>query len=164
VRTRVYRRTSADIWLGDMRHCWAHGRRGGNARRLAQRERERAERNDQRPQIACPLPDAPWLPVMDTILEVVAAAPPARKVKRDIDETATRPRRMAIPRMHAFSGDDDEPDNTLPPPEQWVLSKMTDIELSEEIERHIDFIEINDENEERSVHLPMSFVRLPAAQ
>ena len=91
---------------------------------------------------------------MDTILEVVAAAPLARKIKRDIDGVATRARRAVIPRTHAFSGDD-EPNSKLPTPEQWALLRMTDMELAEEIERHIDFVDEGG----RSVHLPMQFVR-----
>jgi hypothetical protein len=43
----------------------------------------------------------------------------------------------------------------LPPPEQWALVKMTEIELAEEIERHVDYV--NEHGD--SVHLPMSFVR-----
>jgi hypothetical protein len=122
-----------------------------------QRERIRSERHDQRPQIACPAPDAPWLPVMSTILEVVAAAPPARKIKRDIEEAATRPRRTVIPDTHAFTGDDDDTaDSKLSTPEQWGLLRMTDMELAEEIERHIDFF-IDEDG--RSVHLPTPFVR-----
>jgi hypothetical protein len=119
-----------------------------------QRERLRAERNDQRPQIACPALDAPWLPVMDTILEVVSQAEPPQKIKRDIDDAATRPRRTVVPRTHAFS-DEEETDSKLPTPEQWALLRMNDMELAEEIERHIDFVD----EEGRSVHLPMSFVR-----
>jgi hypothetical protein len=44
---------------------------------------------------------------------------------------------------------------TLPPPEQWVIVKMNEMELAEEIEKHVDYVD----EEERSVHLPMQFVR-----
>jgi hypothetical protein len=44
---------------------------------------------------------------------------------------------------------------TLPPPEQWVICKMNEMELAEEIEKHIDYIDENG----RSVHLPVQFVR-----
>lgn len=43
----------------------------------------------------------------------------------------------------------------LPPPEQWVLSRMNEMECAEMIERHIDYVDKND----RSVHLPTLFVR-----
>lgn len=44
---------------------------------------------------------------------------------------------------------------TLPPPEQWVIVKMNEMELAEEIEKLIDYVD----KDGRSVHLPMSFVR-----
>ena len=43
----------------------------------------------------------------------------------------------------------------LPPPEQWVLSEMNEMEVAEMIEQHIDFVDKNGV----SVHLPMHFVR-----
>jgi hypothetical protein len=43
----------------------------------------------------------------------------------------------------------------LPPPEQWVLSRMNEMEVAELIEQHIDYIDAKG----RSVHLPMPFVR-----
>ena len=46
----------------------------------------------------------------------------------------------------------------LPPPEQWVLCKMNEMEVAEMIEEHIDFYK-ETENGDRSVHLPMPFVR-----
>ena len=42
----------------------------------------------------------------------------------------------------------------LPAPEQWVLSQMSEMEVSEMIEQHIDYVD-----DGRSVHLPMQFVR-----
>jgi hypothetical protein len=47
----------------------------------------------------------------------------------------------------------------LPPPEQWVLSRMNEMECAEMIERHIDFHKEDAEGNRRSVHLPMTFVR-----
>ena len=43
----------------------------------------------------------------------------------------------------------------LPVPEQWTLAKLTDREVSEEIERRINYVDENG----RSVRLPMEFVR-----
>jgi hypothetical protein len=43
----------------------------------------------------------------------------------------------------------------LPPPEQWALCKMNEMEVAEMIERHIDFID----GEGSSVHCPSPFVR-----
>ena len=43
----------------------------------------------------------------------------------------------------------------LPTPERWVLQRMNEMELAEMIEEHIDYVD----EEDRSVHLPMQFVR-----
>ena len=43
----------------------------------------------------------------------------------------------------------------LPAPEQWVLTKMNEMEVAEMIEQHIDFVD----EDGNSVHLPMPFVR-----
>src|SRR6516225_2098625 len=46
----------------------------------------------------------------------------------------------------------------LPPPEQWVLCKMNEMEVAEMIEQHIDYYKEED-GICRPVHLPTSFVR-----
>jgi hypothetical protein len=43
----------------------------------------------------------------------------------------------------------------MPAPEQWVIHVMDEMEVAEMIERHIDYVD----EEGRSVHLPMPFVR-----
>src|SRR6516165_7250134 len=49
---------------------------------------------------------------------------------------------------------------SLPPPEQWVLCKMNEMEVAEMIEHHIEFYKENEETGiRRSVHLPTQFVR-----
>ena len=47
----------------------------------------------------------------------------------------------------------------LPPPEQWALCKMDEMEVAEMIEEHIDFYVVDEDGNGRSVHLPMPFVR-----
>lgn len=47
----------------------------------------------------------------------------------------------------------------LPPPEQWAIVRMNEMELAEEIEKFIDFVVEDDDGGARSVHLPMQFVR-----
>ena len=44
---------------------------------------------------------------------------------------------------------------SLPTPQQWVIKKMSEAEVAEMIERHIDFVDKHG----RSVHLPTKFVR-----
>ena len=48
---------------------------------------------------------------------------------------------------------------SLPPPEQWVLSKMSEMEVAEMIEEHIDYYTEDKEGNRRAVHLPTPFVR-----
>ena len=48
---------------------------------------------------------------------------------------------------------------SLPPPEQWVLSKMSEMEVAEMIEEHIDYYTVDEDGNRRSVHLPTPFVR-----
>jgi hypothetical protein len=43
----------------------------------------------------------------------------------------------------------------LPPPEQWLLSRMNEMECAEMIEEHIDY----SDKKGRSVHLPTQFVK-----
>jgi hypothetical protein len=47
----------------------------------------------------------------------------------------------------------------LPPPEQWVLRKMTEMEVAEMIEEYIDFYVEDKNGNRRSVHLPTTFVQ-----
>jgi hypothetical protein len=48
---------------------------------------------------------------------------------------------------------------SLPPPEQWVLCKMSEMEVAEMIEKYIDFYKEDEEGNRRPVHLPTQFVR-----
>src|SRR6478735_5070097 len=48
---------------------------------------------------------------------------------------------------------------SLPPPEQWVLSKMSEMEVAEMIEEHIEYYTEDEDGTRRSVHLPTPFVR-----
>jgi hypothetical protein len=72
------------------------------------RERRLAERNNPRPQLSCPAPDAPWLPVMQVINDVITAVPRPEQLRRDITGTASRCRRIAVPNTHAFTRGSDE--------------------------------------------------------
>jgi hypothetical protein len=44
----------------------------------------------------------------------------------------------------------------LPKPDQWIIRKLSEQEMAEEIERHIEYY---DPKTDKSVHLPMQFVR-----
>jgi hypothetical protein len=118
-----------------------------------------AERNDPRPQIEAPESDDPWLPVMDVLNEVLAKSPDVIPPLRDIDGFVTFTRLRRIPTMHAFSeasaNAEDTEGRELPAPEQWLLTRADDVQLSELIEQHIDFVNPKG----RSIHLAAPFVR-----
>jgi hypothetical protein len=116
-----------------------------------------AQRQDPRPMIAGPALDEAWLPQMDTLNDVIGGSSAARPRLRNVDGTMTRAGKLGIPGTHIFnSTNTEEGESTkLPPPEQWVLIPMNEMEVAEMIEQHIDFIDKNG----RSVHLPMQFVR-----
>ena len=53
--------------------------------------------------IAAPLLDAPFLPVMDVLNDVIGKVIVAVPPLRDIDGVTTRVRKLPIPNMHAFT-------------------------------------------------------------
>ncbi len=120
----------------------------------AARKRRLRERKDPRPRIAVPAVDQDWLPQVEIVNDVLGASKASKPPTRNIDGTMTRARKLSLPNLHAFAHS--EPgSNDLPAPEQWMLRQMNEIETAELIERHIDYVDDDD----RSVHLPMSFVR-----
>jgi hypothetical protein len=98
--------------------------------------------------------------------KVAAAMPPARDIEGDM----LRARKIRVPDMHAFSqtsanaepkeapSGENPPNGHLPPPEQWVLCKMTEEEVAELIEEHIDYY-VEGKWGRRSVHLAAPFVK-----
>jgi hypothetical protein len=120
-----------------------------------QRQRQAARRTDPRLQIRCPTDDAPWLPVMRILNDVLGSSPDAKPPMRDIANFITQARKMVIPQSHAFVNKPLEEAEKLPVPEQWVLSRADEMELAEIIESHIDFVD----GKNRSVHLPSPFVK-----
>jgi hypothetical protein len=104
-----------------------------------------------------PADSDPWLPVIDKINEVLGGSTAPEPPTRDIDGYLTRARKTCLPGMHLFTSAN-EPDDaagSLPPPEQWLLQRMGEIEVAELIERHIDYVNAKDE----SVHLRTAFVK-----
>jgi hypothetical protein len=131
------------------------------AKKAAQRAQEMrgrrlAERQDPRPLIEVPGFNAPWLPQIKTINDVLGSSTAPEPPERDIDGAASRARKLALPGMHVFvRAEEDRPPTGLPTPEQWVLQRMNEMEVAEMIERHIDYVD----EDGCSVHLPMQFVR-----
>ena len=67
------------------------------------RHRQQAARRDPRPMIAAPFSDAPFLPVMDVLNDVVGKVTAAVPPLRDIDGITTGVRKLPVPNMHAFT-------------------------------------------------------------
>ncbi len=72
----------------------------------AQEERDRraAERQDPRPQIAAPARDAPWLPQMEVLNDVLKSSTDPEPPARDIDGVMVQVRVRRVPNMHALTG------------------------------------------------------------
>jgi hypothetical protein len=67
------------------------------------RQHRAAQRRDPRPMIPAPLPDAPFLPEMGVLNEVIGQVPTAVPPLRDIDDFMTRTRKLPVPNTHAFT-------------------------------------------------------------
>jgi hypothetical protein len=151
-RTQVNKRT-IDQSIKDARKQQARQLHQENA------ERRAAERRDPRPQIPAPMKDAPWLPEMEVMTDVLGTSkadePPMRDDTGFVTEVALR----GAAGMHTLtalgSNGEDADDMRLPAPEHPLLSRLGSIQLSEVIERHIDYVD----ERGRSVHVDDAFVR-----
>lgn len=126
-------------------------------RRVEERTRRLASRTDPRPQINAPAADEPFLPTMGALNDVLGSSPADEPPARDIDGVVTVARLRRVPNMHALTAEganQEEGDNQLPAPEQVLLARLSEAQLAEMIERHIDYIDPIG----RSVHLAGSFV------
>lgn len=135
-----------------------HKQELAKARAHEERDRRAAERMDHRPQITAPVADAPWLPQMGALNDVLGSSKAAEPPMRDLDGVMAQIRVRSVPDMHALTagaanGERDE--TPLPPPEQPLLTRLSETQLAEMIERHIDYVDATG----RSVHLASPFVR-----
>ena len=123
------------------------------------KDRRTAERRDTRPQVPLPAPDAPWLPMMGVLNDVLSSSKAAEPPMRDLDGVVTQVRVRRVPDLHSLSAvganEGEGKDTRLPAPEQPLLTRLDETQLAELIERHIDFVD----DEGRSVHLGTAFVR-----
>ena len=105
-------------------------------------QRRMAERRDPRPQIPAPTPDAPWLPQMAVLNDVLRASSAPNRLCA-ISTAIHQVRVRSIPNMHALTargtneGEGDE--SRLPAPEQPLLTRLDEVQLAELIERYIDY-------------------------
>jgi hypothetical protein len=117
-------------------------------RQYKAQERALAKRSDPRPKIEVPGKDAPWLPVM-AILDEVISYP----ILRDSKDHMLFARKIRLPGIHAFANAG--PEETGAAPELWTIERMNEMQLAELIEQYVEFVDKNG----RSVHLPAKFVR-----
>ena len=104
------------------------------------RDEQRAARRDPRPQVEAPLPDAEWLPVMRILNEAHAVSnahePPMRDRNNDLAQIkvsrADQPASVKRGRRRGY-----------PAPPQALIAKMTEAEVAEMIERHVEFVSRN---------------------
>jgi hypothetical protein len=124
-----------------------------------ERERLAAERRDPRPQIASPAQDAPWLPQMEVLNDILGKSLAAEPPMRDASGSVVQVRLRSAPDMHALTAlgaNDGETDQSrLPAPDHPLLTKLDEVQLSEMIEQHVDYVDAIG----RSVHLATPFVR-----
>ena len=74
------------------------------------RNRRAAGRSDPRPQIFRPTVDAPWLPQMQILNEVLGSSPAKIPPARNIDDDVTRARKLRVPNTHAFTNANADPE------------------------------------------------------
>ena len=68
-----------------------------------ERQRRTAARLDPRPSIGVPLNDEPWLPEMQILDDILGKSTAAKPPMRNIDDGVGRPRRIVVPKTHAFT-------------------------------------------------------------
>lgn len=155
-RAGVSKRTVTRAWKAAQEK-----RQSQRAREAA--DRRAANRRDPRPAIEAPMGDAPWLPVMTTLNEVLGSSAAPEPPMRDIDGYACEVRKRPVIGLHTLTAGgangEKKTEDRLPPPEQPLLTRLTETELAEVIERHIDFFTVTSDGDERSVHLAGPFVR-----
>ena len=75
-----------------------------------ERRRRAAARSDPRPQIYNPSIDAPWLPQMQVLNDVLGSSPAKKPPARNIDDDITRARKLRVPNTRAFTNANADPE------------------------------------------------------
>ncbi len=129
----------------------------------AEAERRAAERDDPRPRIEAPFPDAPWLPVMAALNGVLGASTALEPPFRDIEGHMCHVRERSIASLHLLTSASANgaplPDDAPAAPPQPLITRLDEAAAAETIERHIDFYKKASEDVEIPVHLAGPFVR-----
>jgi hypothetical protein len=107
------------------------------------RARREAERTDRRTRLPVPARNAPWLPVMQQLNEVLCGVaglePPTRDAEGWITQVCLR-RVTSWHTLTSSSANDEEPkESRLPPTNQLLLTRLNEAGVAELIERYIEF-------------------------
>lgn len=135
-----------------------------HARRAAEERQARAAaRTDPRPQLQAPPSDAEWLPQMTALNDVLAASTAPEPPMRDAEGVVATVAVCAPAMMHLLTGagaNGAEPaESRLPAPQQPLIARLTEAEVAELIERHIEYVVETPEGGVRPVHLAKPFVQ-----
>lgn len=132
-------------------------------RARAEASRRAAERDDPRPSIEAPLPDAPWLPVMSTLNEILGGSTSPEPPMRDGDGYLVAITERSIASLHmltsAGSNGDAAPGDLQAAPPMPLITCLDDTQAAEVIERHVEHYIEDSNGARRSVHLGAPFVR-----
>jgi hypothetical protein len=124
------------------------------------RDRRIAERRDSRLQIPAPAADAPWLPQMQVLNDVLGKSRDPEPPMRDVEGFVVQVRVRRVPKMHLLtargSNQCDIDGTRVQAPEQPLLTRLDEITLAELIEQHIEYVEAASG---RPVHLSAPFVK-----
>ena len=127
--------------------------------RERQEQRARSRQHDKRIRLDVPKADAPFVPIMAVLNEVLGTASDPEPPMRDVDGKMACVCVRKVPHMHALTADgangEEAEDSRLPPADLPLLTRLRDVALAELIECYIDF---QDPATGRSVHLPQTFI------
>jgi hypothetical protein len=137
-----------------------NARMAAEKRRKAQAQLQLAAlRTDRRVRLRCPSPTGERTPIMQQLNEVLGAIdalePPMRDVEGHMVQVVVR----RLPKQHLLTSDganaEEAPEARMPAPEMPLLSRLSECELTELIERHIEF----QTDDGAAVTLPSPFVK-----
>ena len=135
--------------------------RGESAQLRANEARARrlTERTDQRVRLPVPARDAPWLPVMQQLNEVLGAVTDLEPPTRDGEGWITQVCLRRIMTWHALTAsgtnDEEQKESRLPPTNQLLLTRLSETGVAEMIEQYFEFF---DPKTGIEVQLPKAFV------
>jgi hypothetical protein len=124
------------------------------------RQQRDALRTDRRVRLRCPMPAGERTPVMAQLNEVLGVIddpePPMRDVEGHMVQVVSRRLPNSLHSLTSAGANAEEPtDERMPAAEMPLLSRLSECELTELVERHVEF----QNGEGTTVTLPSPFVR-----